>query len=65
MSMDSLTLSLLLQADFIVYWTNRNHRKMVKKNLGKTFNDFHYQLILKIYLDWITPEKVLINLEQP
>ncbi|XP_041026160.1 uncharacterized protein LOC121266410 [Juglans microcarpa x Juglans regia] len=49
-----------VQADFILDWSKRNHREMVKKNLRKKFNDFHYQLH-KIYLGCATHDEALVK----
>ncbi|XP_035539594.1 uncharacterized protein LOC118343993 isoform X2 [Juglans regia] len=49
-----------VRADFILDWSKRNHREMVEKNLGKKFNDFHYQLH-KIYLGCATHDEALVK----
>ncbi|XP_018825984.1 uncharacterized protein LOC108994984 isoform X3 [Juglans regia] len=49
-----------IRADFILDWSKRNHREMVEKNLGKKFNDFHYQLH-KIYNGCTTHQEALLK----
>ncbi|XP_035546773.1 uncharacterized protein LOC108993919 isoform X2 [Juglans regia] len=49
-----------VRANFILDWSKRNHREMVEKNLGKKFNDFHYQLH-KIYMGCATHGEALLK----
>ncbi|XP_041023607.1 uncharacterized protein LOC121264484 isoform X2 [Juglans microcarpa x Juglans regia] len=49
-----------VRADFILDWSKRNHREMVEKNLGKKFNDFHYQFH-KIYMGCATHQEALLK----